>query len=188
MAHPNAEVKWIQTFTGKRVDPRNMTEADICIEDIAHALSMQCRYGGHTRYFYSVAEHCILVSEAIAYRGHYGRRAQLYGLLHDADEAYLPDMCRPVKEMFPEYKTAGDRILELVVKKYYLPYGAVEEVKKVDHMLLHTEAQQLMGDLNGWYLPEPPMPEVTVQCLPPSEAEAEFLRRFTNLGGLRGQN
>src|SRR5690606_5290032 len=77
---------WMQTFTGRAVYPLDLRPDDIDIQDIAHALSMQCRYAGHTRQFYSVAEHSVHVAR---WCRQYGPAAALEGLLHDATEAYL---------------------------------------------------------------------------------------------------
>lgn len=180
MSHPNAEVKWIQTVSGLRVNPRSMTVGDIRMVDIAHALSMQCRYAGHCYKFYSVAEHCVLTSWVLEQMGR-GPRVQLYGLLHDAEEAYLPDLPRPIKEMFPEYREAGKYIMDLVIGKYNLPWGCKDEIKKVDNALLHTEALEIMGDTSGWYLPEPPVPDLLIQGWEPHKAKTKFLHRFNQL-------
>lgn len=82
---------WIQTYTGKSVDLLDPSPGTICIEDIAHALSRICRYKGHTEKHYSVAEHCIHVSQQV------NEDFALEGLLHDATEAYLQDLSRPLK-------------------------------------------------------------------------------------------
>ena len=84
----------IITFTGKIIDPINPDPEDIDIRDIAHSLSQQCRFTGHTSEFYSVAEHSVLVSEAVP-----ARDAAL-GLMHDATEAYLADLAKPIKAEF----------------------------------------------------------------------------------------
>jgi hypothetical protein len=82
---------WMQTFTGRAFYPLDPRPEDIDPVDIAHALSLICRYGGHSSRFYSVAEHCVLMSHAVA------PEHALWALLHDATEAYLGDMIRPLK-------------------------------------------------------------------------------------------
>lgn len=82
---------WIQTFTGKQFWPLTPKAEDVCIEDIAHALAFKCRFGGHCKTFYSVAEHSCRVAEILR------PEHQLIGLLHDAAEAYLPDVAAPIK-------------------------------------------------------------------------------------------
>lgn len=84
-------MSWIQTFTGKKVFPLAMTTDMVDIKDIAHALSLKCRFTGHCRTFYSVAEHSMRVAELVR------PELKLAALLHDAAEAYLPDFARPIK-------------------------------------------------------------------------------------------
>ena len=90
----------ILTYSGKVFDPVNPIAADIRIEDIAHALAHQCRFSGHTIEHYSVAEHSVRVSGLLEDRG-YPYRVQMWGLLHDASEAYLIDLPAPVKNGTP---------------------------------------------------------------------------------------
>jgi uncharacterized protein len=98
---------WIQTYTGKQFWPLSPLPEDIVIEDIAHALSMQCRFGGHVRTFYSVAQHSVHVSLLVE------PQYALWGLLHDAAEAYLVDLPRPIKKfsemglLYQEIEAAG---------------------------------------------------------------------------------
>src|SRR4051812_20612492 len=87
---------WMQTYTGRAFWPLDAQPEDVDPLDIAAALSMLCRYGGHVSRFYSVAEHCLLMSEAVA------PEHALWALLHDATEAYMGDMVRPLKRQMPE--------------------------------------------------------------------------------------
>src|ERR1017187_4953916 len=100
----------ITTFSGIRFWPLLPNPADIRIEDIAHALSNQCRFGGQAREFYSVAEHCVRVSQLCR------PEDALWGLLHDASEAYLSDVPAPMKEL-PEFEAyrAAERSLQRVI-------------------------------------------------------------------------
>src|SRR5579885_2784587 len=84
---------WIQTYCGVAFYPLDPRPEEILIEDIAHALSMLCRFTGHVKRFYSVAQHCVYVSHRC------DPKDALWGLLHDAAEAYLNDISRPVKSL-----------------------------------------------------------------------------------------
>ena len=89
-----AAMCWIQTYTGRKFHPLRPRVAEVDVRDIAHALSLKCRFGGHCRVFYSVAEHSVRVSRVLEAKG---RELAVWGLMHDAGEAYLPDVGRPVK-------------------------------------------------------------------------------------------
>src|SRR5438552_3035736 len=108
---------WIQTFTGKKFFPLEPNADDICIEDIAHSLSMQCRFNGHSKQFYSVAQHSVLI--ASWWFGDYPKLAK-YALLHDASEAYLSDIPRPLKQLpeFEFYKKAEQLLQDLIYAKF----------------------------------------------------------------------
>lgn len=122
----------IRTYTGLFVDPFDMNEEDIDIEDIAHALSHIPRFAGHTKKFYSVAQHCVWVAE------HCPQPYMLGGLLHDAAEAYLMDIPTPVKERIPGYKEAEHRILVKVAIKFKADVFH-SEVKAADKLALEYE-------------------------------------------------
>jgi 5'-deoxynucleotidase YfbR-like HD superfamily hydrolase len=121
---------WMQTFTGKRFWPLDPRANEIDIRDIAHSLSMTCRFGGHTRRFYSVAEHSCHVHDA----GPVSCRA--WGLLHDAPEFIVGDMARPLKRQLPDYKRVEDGIHRKVAERFGLPYAIPPEVKNIDDRIL----------------------------------------------------
>lgn len=167
-------MSWIQTYTGKAFYPLDPNPDDICIEDIAHALSMICRYGGHSRRFYSVAEHSCLVSTAVP------RQFALGALMHDSTEAYLGDMVRPIKRQMPEYRKAERRLEQAIAYKFGLAFPMAEVIKEADNRILVNERAVLMTD--------PPMPwnedetltrlPVQIRMLPPAFAEQWFLELF----------
>lgn len=172
---------YITTFTGKEFYPYDMRPEDFCIEDIAHALSMLCRYGGHCRKFYSVAEHSVLVSKLVPQEHAY------VGLMHDATEAYLVDMPRPIKVGFPQYKEMERSIWEHVADKFNLPLTLPDIVEQVDgEMLWHERAAILPPILPGseWGMGRA-RPAVVhgelIQCWGPDRAEMRFLNRFEEL-------
>ena len=95
----------MSTFSGRKPDPMNIDAREICPEDIAHALSLLCRGGGHLLRFYSVGQHSLNCMKEAQARG-WSRRVQFACLMHDASEAYLSDVIRPVKAHFPLYAEA----------------------------------------------------------------------------------
>lgn len=107
----------IKTYTGVMFDPLNPNLELIDILDIAHALSMLCRANGHFRSFYSVGQHCINCMKEAAARG-YSERVQLACLLHDASEAYLSDVTRPVKQELPKYLEIEKPLQDAIWLKY----------------------------------------------------------------------
>jgi 5'-deoxynucleotidase YfbR-like HD superfamily hydrolase len=128
----------IRVFSGKYINPLEPALHLIDIEDIAHSLSMQCRFGGHTKVFYSVAEHCINVCQMVA-PGH-----ELAGLLHDAAEAYLLDIPSPVKANLSEYKGIEDRLMTVISEKFGFKYPLHREVKQCDAIALKDEWESVV--------------------------------------------
>lgn len=136
----------IKTYSGVIFDPLNPETSLIEIADIAHALSMLCRANGHFKSFYSVGQHCInCMQEAVA-RG-YSRRVQLACLLHDASEAYLSDVTRPVKQELPKYLEIEKPLQEAIWKKYLggpLTQEEYTQVFDIDDAMLYHEFVELM--------------------------------------------
>jgi len=169
--------EWIQTYTGRQFWPLEPQTEDIVIEDIAHALSMKCRYAGHTLEFYSVAQHSVIVSQIVP------PTDALWGLMHDAAEAYLPDVCRPIKKSLTGFNALEERLLEVIAVKYGLPPEMPQSIGRADLTMLATEQRDLMappptpwGSTDG----VPCLPEI-IQPLSPSQAREIFLARFNEL-------
>ena len=168
-------MNWIQTYTGRAVYPFAPHPKDIDIEDIAHALAHQCRYAGHVRKFYSVAQHCVLIARALK-AASYDRRTIAAGLMHDATEAYLVDLPRPVKNMLPGYKDAEVRLAAVIAEKFGLPPVEPAVVKEYDMRILRNEAEALLGDaVGGWWHAIEPLPIPTVVPWEPPAAKKAFL-------------
>jgi len=173
---------WIITFTGKQFWPLDPRPEDVCLEDIAHALSNICRFTGHCKSFYSVAQHCVLVSQNCEY--------PMRGLLHDAAEAYLGDMSRPMKRsrLGGAYQLAEIHLQDTIYAHFGMEsVEAIENdiVKNVDNRLLMTEKMQLViphshiwTDIQGRGIE--PLP-IEITPLYPIEAEYLFLARFNEL-------
>ena len=168
---------WMQTFTGRKFFPFAPRAEDICIEDIAHHLAMQCRYNGAAHEFYSTAEHSVLVSE------HVKPGAELWGLLHDAPEFAIGDMIRPVKHhpvMHP-FRAIENRIMLVICEKFGLPPHMPPTVKDIDSRICLTEGKILLPNQpEPWGIPGPSVP-ATIHCWSPRTAERMFLQRFEEL-------
>lgn len=168
---------WIQTFKRKQFFPAEPRVEDIDIEDIAHALSMQCRFAGHTRRFYSVAEHSVHVSR------HCPQELRLWGLMHDATEAYLVDVPRPIKPMLKGYVEIENNLMQFVIKKFGLVPAEhmPPAVKEIDNRIMFDERNQLMGAPVGtWDFEVEPL-GVEIRSWPPELAEMQFLDAFDRL-------
>lgn len=138
----------IKTWTG-RVDPLNPSVDEINIEDIAHALSRQCRYNGHCDGFLSVARHSIWVSERLEALG-FDEQTQLTGLLHDAAEAYLGDLVRPIKqsEFGVAYLKTEKALEEVIAARFGIPFPFPDAIRDADNYVL-TELE--LPDLRFTY-------------------------------------
>lgn len=168
---------WIQTYSGRRFNPTNPVVDAIVIEDISHSLSMQCRFSGHVKRFYSVAQHSVLVSYICDYED------ALWGLMHDASEAYLVDVPRPLKRSgkFDAYLAFEDNMQKAICKRFNLPEKEPKSIKLADMALLATEARDLMAPLRSdWIQPCEPLP-FKIDPLPPQEAKDLFMKRFFEL-------
>ena len=174
----NRASRWIQTYSGVQFYPEVVADTDFNIRDIAHSLGKLCRFNGHCLTFYSVAEHSVHVSRNVP------DEYALWGLLHDAAEAYLGDMCRPVKPLFEGYKAIEINIMNMIARGFGLdPTEEPEIVKRIDNAILADEQQQIMSDPPAnWFLPEPPL-GVTIEGWNWRRATGEFLMRFAELTG-----
>lgn len=137
----------IRTYSGIHLTPLVPKPEDIRIEDIAHALSMMVRANGHFPEFYSVGQHCIHCCKEAEARG-YTRRTQLACLLHDASEAYLADITRPVKQHLEQYQEIEKVLQETVFRKYLGCLSGEEQRlwKELDDTLLYYEFDHFMGE------------------------------------------
>lgn len=150
-------IMYLTTFTGKKLYPENPDPEQIEAKDIAHALSMICRFGGHSGNHYSVAQHSLHVSQVV--RG-VDESYYLEGLLHDAAEAYVGDLPTPLKVLCPDFKRLEKRFESAVRKRFGLPEimppACAEVVKFADQIVLAAEVRDLnIADPAEWNLPEP---------------------------------
>lgn len=174
---------WILTFTGKQFYHLRPSEEMICVEDIAHSLAQLCRWTGHTRFHYSVAQHSVYCSMLVK------PEFALQALLHDGSEAYLGDMNRPLKHFTgagPAYIEIEAQVEKVICKKFGLPYPLSPEVKVADNAMLYTERAQLMNgtavvyEERKWGAPET-QANICIERWTPKRAEKMFLRRFEEL-------
>lgn len=170
-------MSWIQTYTGRQFYPLDARPKDVDVRDIAHSLALQSRFNGHCLRFYCVADHSVRVSQILP-----GEDA-LWGLLHDAAEAYIGDLPRPVKKGAPDFRAIEERLLVVVAEAFGLPWPMPQSVHRADDQLLATEARDLMRPHPAsWELREEPLPG-RIEPLEWAQAEAAFLALFKELGG-----
>jgi uncharacterized protein len=178
---------YLQTVSGRRVNPFDPDPSQIELADIARALANQCRFGGHCRTFYSVAQHCVLVSELIEEEGGSTDDA-LAALMHDAAEAYLGDLPHPIKhrsELGAAFIEA-EKPLERVIRDRFSIADPPAAIKRIDRALLATERRAFSAE--RWHWPElagvVPI-DLELQAWLPDEAAEAFVRRFEALDARR---
>lgn len=170
-------MSWILTATARHFDYLDPRPEDIHILDIAQGLASESRYNGHTRGFYSVAQHAWLASQIVP------RECALEALLHDATEAYCKDLTRPLKALLPDYREIEARLDGVIRAAFRLPATMSAAVKRADLVLLATERRDLMPeDATPWpcLAGIEPLPR-RIQTMQPARAQAFFLRRYVEL-------
>jgi hypothetical protein len=171
---------WMQTHSGRRFYPLDPRPEEIDAEDIAHALSLLCRYGGHVDRFYSVAEHCVLMSEAVA------PEHALAALLHDATEAYVCDVPRPLKRVLTGYRDIEDRVWYAIAVHFSIDLVLPSEVHEADNRILINERTALMRRSERWGVDDTHLPlPVEVTGWAPADAEDRYLTRLEELTGVQ---
>lgn len=166
---------WMQTYSGRAFFPADPDPREIDILDISHSLSQQCRFAGHCTVFYSVAEHCCHVSDAAS------DEHKLTALMHDASEAYLIDIPRPVKPLLVGYYELEDKIMKVIAEKYCFAWPLPQEVKNLDTAILADEREQNLAHMDGdpvlWGTPLPPL-GVKLKFWSPARSHFEFMLRL----------
>ena len=179
---------WMQTHSGLAFYPLDPAPEDIVPTDIAHSLAMQCRYNGHVKRFYSVAEHCVLMSDFIladvSYSGADARELALWALLHDAAEAYIGDMVRPLKINMPAFVALDELVTAAVARRFALDDAAIPSaVKTIDTRILLDERAALLGDSpRSWALGDLEPLGVKIRNWEPAIAKWEYIARLKALG------
>lgn len=180
--HTERRGDWKQTYTGKQYWPIDPRPEDVNIEDIAHALSMLCRFGGHCLKFYSVAEHSVHIARWLYPR--HGAFVALCGLLHDATEAYVVDVPRPLKPFLSNYKEIEHQNWLAIAASFNLPSKLPSCVKEADFRMLSDEASQNMARCDTeWSTTTEPL-GIELQYWDCEQAELEFLAAFRELSAI----
>jgi uncharacterized protein len=182
----------IETFTGKWFDILNPQPEQIDIESIAHAEAMICRFTGHVKYFYSVGQHSWLGSYLVPDEN------ALEFLLHDASEAFIGDMSRPLKHLTAAggpYREVEKNIMAVIRAKFGLPSTQSDIIHKIDNQMLYAEKNQLMSSLEwtkasreGCECPDMTAAAVTIHEMSPREIETKFLERYHQLTESKKEN
>ena len=184
----NVDTYQIVTQSGRIIDFGGEIDPEqLYLADIITGLSNVCRYSGQVFSFYSVAEHCMLVSDYVP------KRLRPYALLHDAAEAYMGDVPRPVKLLCPEYKGIENRVEDAILRRFGVPIpneGDKKLVKVIDNRALLTEASELkVGNIQQWLaVPGMPLPGIEFPGLreldlySPSEAAGLYEERLLKYG------
>ena len=178
---------YLQTHAGINFYPLDPRKEEVYILDIAHALSLQCRFNGFCNEFYSIAQHSILCAEYLKQK--YNDSALAFaGLLHDAAEAYCCDIPKPLKPFLTGYEEIEMRVHEVIMEKYVIDYTLTDykfwtKIKEADNVMLATESRDLMscnayerwGKNLAAALPDPIVPQSW------QDAEKSFMETFERL-------
>lgn len=167
---------WIQTYSGLSFDLENPDPNTVDIKDIAHALSLICRFTGHVKHHYSVAQHSVLVSRQLP------QRLRFQGLMHDAHEAYVGDVSAPLKRCrgMEGYRAIENKAWIVVATKFMLPHKLDPSVKEADLRMCVTEKKMLGKASKPWDLQVKPY-KINIIPWPAENAEQIFLDTFRRL-------
>lgn len=172
---------WLQTGSGGRVSVDNPLPEEINIEDISKALSKLCRYNGHCEDFYSVAQHCVLGAKFAL--ENFGKEAAKEFLLHDATEAFVGDMIRPVKALNPWFQDTEDLFWKAIAVKFGLPLQHSQSCHYIDNVMLVWEKRDLLPKSEEW----PNLPNIegfnlpVMKCWTWNRSEKEFNKLYEKL-------
>jgi len=165
---------WIRLYDGRKFHFLKPKVSEISIENIAHSLSQLCRFTGHTKKFYSVAQHSALVHDILP------QNLKAEGLLHDSSESMAADLNTVIKSLLPQYKIIELKIEKIIAKKFNLKFPFPPGVKEADLRLLCSEMRDLMSGKDHKLLPYLPLDEkITPWSV--EKSKKEFLKRFYKL-------
>jgi 5'-deoxynucleotidase YfbR-like HD superfamily hydrolase len=172
---------YVSTFSGNRFYPLEPSIDHVAIEDIAHGLAYQCRFNGQTCEFYSVAQHSLVVAALVP------PHLRLAALLHDASEAYVGDMVKPLKVLLPAFAGIEDKVSALIAAAFDLDFSDYAPIKRADLIALATEKRDLMPhSTERWaYLDDVKALPEPIVAMDPRAAKQAFLAEFARLVALR---
>ncbi|PIZ81725.1 phosphohydrolase [Candidatus Pacearchaeota archaeon CG_4_10_14_0_2_um_filter_30_11] len=167
---------WMQIFTGKKFWPLDPKSEEVDIKDIALSLAFQCRFNGHSNYFYSIAQHSVIVSKIVS------KDQASAALLHDAAETYIGDMVSPLKRFMLEFKEIENKIEKIIFEKFGIKNVNQKEIKRADNIALVTEMRDLMkSPPERWKVASFEPIHEKIISMGPEESEKIFLKRFEEL-------
>ncbi len=173
----------IVTYTGRVVDPLNLTPDKVNIVDIAHSLALQCRFTGHVRFHYGVGQHSWLGALYARVLG-MPKRVQRAVLLHDGSETYVADLARPVKHaagLGEAYRAVEDDVQRVVAARFGIKFPFVEDVHLIDNAMLAAEQRDLMPRFR--HIDTPLIYPDPILKMDPEDVEGEFLNLYEELFG-----
>lgn len=167
-------MSWLLTYSGAHFDLVDPQPEMINLVDIVKGLSRESRFAGQTLYFYTVAQHSVEASIIV------GQEFALEALLHDASEAYLKDIPRPLKQLLPDYRSIEQRVDAVIRARFGLPAKQSDDVTAADRIMLATERRDLMIDDNeDWPVLNGYRPlDKRLRAVNANHAEALFMQRF----------
>lgn len=173
---------WVQTYSGRQFWPLDPRADEVWSMDLAHALSNQCRFGGHCLEFYSVAQHSVLAVDVARAHGA-DARMQLAVLLHDGAEAYVVDVPRPLKQHLEGYKDVEVAVQDAVFARFGLALDAAEHrfIRHCDNVMLATEKRDLMAPNSPAWAPLPAPMDERISAWSPRGARDAFTKLLDTL-------
>jgi hypothetical protein len=177
---------WIPTYTGRRFSPLSPDPAEIDIEDIAHSLSNLCRYGGHSKKFYSVGEHSLLCEE-LGENRHLELMELKWLLLFDSSKTYMLDIPGPIINFIPAFKGIEYQLLKCIASRFELSFPVPFIIKEIDRIVTSMEKSALYDSGFPWEEEQLGCHDDTspggieIKCFRPEIIEVNFLEKFSQL-------
>ena len=171
--------RWIGTISGTRFDAWNIKPDDIKLIDIATGISNVCRFSGQVPWHYSVAQHSLLISRIVP------EKYALEGLMHDAAEAYLGDVPKPIRTGLADYNALMKLVETAIASKFELVYPWPQEVEIADTRMFMTECVAFKRNTAGYGVDASPYANVVIAPSTQDEIKGAFIKRFVHLSGLR---